>query len=277
MARRCYEPVELLQPTVALPPERAANPRDELARASGRDVRVVRVGVAEVAADDGVLPCRHPVREQVTLAFEECCDAVVQRLLGQHPEQQRHGTLVQRAGRLAVRVTLDAAVYRIGCLTGDPRQFERAAVDPCAVVVSVGQVGGPIGDNAVEVLLSRRAAGERGQLPAGPDHPRRGWVPGGIVADRGKVGGLVVQRGQVAVQPLGAALHGMAVSILETRQQQAASEVDHLGAGAVHLARLLAEGHDPVSGHGNVHDHRRGRRAGEDRAVGEQQVGSAHG
>ena len=105
---------DLLQPALALPPQRPDHRGHEVARAGGAQVGRPGVLHAGVRTDDRVLPAGDAEREQVALALEQPRVELVGRRRREHREHQAHRALVQHAGRLARGVALDAAVGRVG-------------------------------------------------------------------------------------------------------------------------------------------------------------------
>jgi hypothetical protein len=84
----------------------------ELAALERGCVHERRVGGAEVGADDRVLPAGHADRVQVALRLEQREPFILCRRLGGEARDERHRTLVQRAGWRTVGIPLDANVGR---------------------------------------------------------------------------------------------------------------------------------------------------------------------
>ncbi len=222
--------VHLLLAEVPLPPERADDVRREVAVAGG--LQVGRTGIlhAGVVAHDRVLPAGHAQRVEVALPGEESPVVVVGVVGRRVAGDQLHGPLVEGAGGVPVGVPLDAAVRRVRRPGVDPGQLERPAVDPCPVVVPVGQVDRPVGHHPVEVGRGRSAAGEGRHRPASAEDPRHLRVVGGVRRDGGEVAVPALHLGQVAPDPLESALDGVHVGIHEPRREQPSPEIDVLDA-----------------------------------------------
>src|SRR5689334_15924172 len=157
---------------------------------------------------------------------------------------QAHRAFVESAGRGAVRAALDAAVLWIGGARIDSGELERLRVRPRAVMVGVDEKGGSVAGDRVEVGGLRGAAGEVGLVPAAAEDPRCRRVLSGVLADLGLVRRESVERGEVAVRALDAALDGVDVRVDETREKQSALQVDDLGTAA--LPQVRADRGDPA-------------------------------
>ena len=149
---------------------------------------------------------------------------------------------MERPGRVAVGVALDAAVRRVGRLPGDAGDLERAAADPGAVVVTVGQEDRTSRDDGVQVDGQRVAVGERRHRPAAAEDPLVVRPPVGVGADRREV--LLAGRvlGQVAAQSLQPALDRVDVGVGEAGRDES-FDLDDVGPSGLQPG---ADRHDPA-------------------------------
>ncbi len=139
------------------------------------------------------------------------------------------GALVQGSRGLPRRgVTLDPPVPRVGRLARDVADLQRLRVHPRAVDVAVQQEDGPVGDDVVEQVLGRCAAGEVRHEPA-PAEDRRlvGVLPG---VRRHRVSVRVHARKVVErhVQAIAAGERGVEMGVLERREHHPSREVEEL-------------------------------------------------
>ena len=237
--------VDLLEAASPVPPQRRDHPAGELPAVGQRPVSLHRL-----RGHPGVLPAGDAERVQVPLRLEDA-------FLPAGPVRCRHQpglvvvrrALVQGPGRLTGRgVALDPAVGRVGGVAVDAGDLERLAVDPGAVHVAVHQEDRPVGDDRVEVLLARRAAGKVLHRPAAAGDPRLVRVRCGVRGDGGQV--ALPLDGVVEPQPveLAARHRCVHVRVLEAGQHLGAAGLHHPGAGADQRVDLFpADRHHAVA------------------------------
>jgi hypothetical protein len=215
-------------------------------------------------------------RVQIRLRDAQGSDPVLHRLVGDVLVDQCGGTLVQRPGRLAVRIPHDPAVGGIRRVPRDAGDLQCLRVHPRAVSIPAGQVHGAVRDDPVEHVLRGIAAREEVHRPSTAHHPLLVGVGRHELGDDALVLLEGVRVGQVAVQHVEAPARGVAVCVLEAGHQHATLQVDDLGSGRGERADLLIGPHagdaailhrdrlrpsprgvDRV--HGPVHEHEVGR------------------
>ena len=149
---------------------------------------------------------------------------------GQYDTDQIGGRLAKRPARLSARVPLDPAIPRVGRLTGDARERERARVGPGGVAVRGPQQGRPVGHQPVEQRLRGISVGEERKLPAPAPYPGSRGVRGRPRADAGRHRGDGLRVVEIALAEGDPTVDRVDVPILEAGQQHPAGQVDHLGA-----------------------------------------------
>ena len=234
LARR-EQVLDLLDPPVPVPPQRAHDPRGQLP--GGGDLPVGVEGRI-AAADDRVLPRRDPERMQVALRGEEPFDPIRRLRLGDVPLDEDERALVHGARGFARRVADDPPVRRVGRVARHARDLERAGVHPSAVTVPAHQEHRPIRHHAIEDVLRRVAAREDVHRPPAADDPRFLRVRRRVLGDDPLVLPHVVGLGEVAVQHLEAAGRRVDVRVLEPGHEQPPGEIHHLGPRADQLAHI---------------------------------------
>ena len=152
---------------------------------------------------------------------------------------QPHGPVVQRARGLAGFVPLDPPVDRVGGVGVDAREPQSRGVHPGAVVVPVGQEGGPPAGHRVQVRRRRQAAGERRHGPAAAEHPAARGQGRTVVGHRVQAFVPGPQAEQVTAQALQAAADRVHVRVAEGGQRQPPAQVDDPGAAAGQLPYLV--------------------------------------
>ena len=201
-------------------------------------------------------------------------ELVVGRDRRQQVVDQVRSALVQRACRIPVGLPLDPAVGRVRRGGGQPGQLEGPGVDPDAVAVAVGEVRRAVGNHGVEQLPGRRPERVVRHRPAAAEDPRQVRVRLGVPADRVErvVGRLAVV--DVAAQHVDPGHHGVHVRVLEPRKQQAAGEIDHLGARPAQRQDLVvvADGGDAAAAHSDRPPVRPGETCAPDRSADEDGV-----
>ena len=233
---------DLLAAAPPLPPQGADHRCGEVAACRGPGVRRTGVAHPRVGPDDGVLPARDAQRVEVALALEESGVELVVVGDGQDVGEQFHRALVEHAGRLPIGVALDPTVGGVGGGGGDAGRLQGARVDPETVVVAVGEGGGSVGHDLVQLAGGRQTAGEGRHRPAPTLDPVQVAMRGGVVADVSEVGAPVDgEPAQVAAEPLQPALDRMDVGVGEAGQQQPARHVDDACADR---RRPVADAHD---------------------------------
>jgi hypothetical protein len=220
--------IDLLQPSVAIPPQRTDHAGGESA---GRPPRQIGVVVVQPSArvHDRVLPGGDAERMQIRLPLQHAGLDVRRRRVRSEPTHQIHRPLVQRARGLAAIVALDPAVGRVCRVTGHAGHLQRCGVHPPTVPVAIGQEHGAVRRDLVERVLGRRATGEHVHRPPAAEDPRRIGVGVRVRHDRREVVRLGVQVVQITLQHVESAGDRMHVRVLEAGQQHPAVEVDHLG------------------------------------------------
>ena len=227
--------LDLLDPPVAVPPQRAHDPSGQLP--GGGDLPVGVEGRV-AAADDRVLPRRDPERMQVALGGEEPFDPVRRLRLRDVPLDQDERALVHGARGFARRVADDPPVRRVGRVARHARDLERAGVRPSAVTVPAHQEHRPIRHHPIEDVLRRVAAREDVHGPSAADDPRILRVRRRVPGDDPLVLPHVVGLGEVAVQHLEAAGRRVDVRVLEPGHEQPPGEIHHLGPRADQPAHI---------------------------------------
>ena len=215
--------LDLLEPLVALPPDRSHHVQAELAAAIER-----LVGLELVFVHRSILNAGDAIAVQQL-------DRIAQRFLalgsghrGLHLGYQLSRAFLQAAdGRAGLGIAIDAPIRRIRRLVGDARDLERLRVDPSGVAVRAREVDGAVGDDRVEQFAFRHAARpECGHQPAAAGDPGLLRVRIRVFLDRGDVlvGGS--QAVEIAGIGLEAGADRMDVRILKPRQQHAAFQID---------------------------------------------------
>ena len=147
--------------------QRRIHANAEVAVAPRLGVELEVVGVAA-----GVLNAGDAVSLRLGDRGAQRARALGPRRLRHVTAHERHRRFLQDAGRLAgSRVLHDDAVRRVRRSLRDPRQPQRAGVHPRRVAVVADDLGRSIGDDGIELLACRQAAGERLVVPPAPQHP----------------------------------------------------------------------------------------------------------
>ena len=166
----------------------------------------------------GIVPGGDAQAMEVTLGPEECGQEPFVGWPGEHIPEQDHGVLDQHARRDALRIALDAPIRRVRRRGRDPRQLERAAVDPRRVPVERVDEHRPIGHHPVEDLPRGASAGKYRVVPPVALDPRGLGMGVGECPDGGTVGGQVRQPVEAALELEQAPVDRVDVRVLESGQ-----------------------------------------------------------
>lgn len=191
-------------------------------RSESRDV-VVR---DQLQMRELVTGCRTPVRSARGLdRIQGLGHSAIAERMEMHGEPHR----IQRGG--------------VGRRCSDAGQHEGAGVHPHPVVIAVAERHGTVGQDGIECLAGRRAAGKELHRPACVDDPGFVGVRGGKGRDDAQaVLGVGCAR-QVALQQLDAGLDRVHVRVLKAGQQHAAREVDCFGCRTAQVVEAAGLGH----------------------------------
>ena len=220
--RRSTQVADLLDPTVAVPPQRSDDASGQLA-IRGQSL----VGELGVGGDPCVLPAGDAEGVQVLLRGQ---DRLTPGIRGRRRDDVLvdpvRRALVQGAGGFAGRrVALDPTVGRVGGVPVDAGALQGHRVGPGAVNVPVEQEDRPIRHNGVEELLGGRPAREVLHRPAA--RRRSTPRPGGRRRSRRRrrrrpgAGEPV----QVDGQAVAAGLRRVHVGVLEAREHEPAGQM----------------------------------------------------
>ncbi len=163
--------------------------------------------------------------------MRSAADAHRRIAFGHHLVHQVDGPpLPQRAQRRAVLAARNLAEHRVRGVGGDARPLERNAVAPHGVVIPGAQHDGPVGNGGVEPARVEQAARSQAALVGGADDP---LVVGMLGGESFHLGDDLVDRlapPHLRPDRLQSAGQRMGMSVAERRHQEAAAEVDLLGA-----------------------------------------------
>ena len=238
--------LDLLRPSMPVPPQGRHDPRGETALVVHGSVRAEQVGL-----DPRVLPSGDPQRVERALGDLDRRHPIRQRVARHDAGPERIGrSLLQAPARGPVRVADDVPVPRVGRRGGDAAADQRFGVHPRGVRVRVHQEHGTVRHDGVEVLAARPPAGcEDGVVPPAADDPGQVRVLARERPDALEVRVLGVQIVEVHVAEVPAGERRVDVRVLEPRHDACARE--HRG-GAAHAFEDLALGadrHDPIPAH----------------------------
>ncbi len=234
---------QLVEAAPAFEPQGADHARGERAALGGRHVGIEAVLDRRVLADDRVLPRGDAQCVQVTLPDQQPLNLLLERRARDQPADEVHRPFVERPAGGAVGVALDAAVGGVGRAGVHARELERPRVDPGAVVVAVVDEHRAVGDELVQDVLGRGAAGEHVHRPPAPEDPLGARVRPRVRRDQGSVLLQAVRLGQVDPQPVEPRGRRVHVRILEAREQEPAGQVDDLRRRADELADIRVGPH----------------------------------
>jgi hypothetical protein len=219
----------LLGPTLAVPPQSADDPRGQRTLAGRRQIGLGRIVHPEELPDQRVLPGGDAERVQMPLGMQQGGEPIRRGGRRREPADVLHSPFLKHPDGLARRVPFEPAVCRIGRVPCDTGEFQRAAVDPGAVVVAVGQIHRPVRYDRVQQRLRRRTALEGLHGPAAAGDPLSVGVRVGVRPNDGKRVPGRLRPGQVALGELQARRHRVDVRVLEPGQEQPSGEIDHFG------------------------------------------------
>jgi hypothetical protein len=161
---------------------------------------------------------------QVALGLEQSAAEILVRQRGQELVDQVHRALVQRTGGEAVRAAFDPPVRWVRRCRIHPGEFQRAGIDPGAVVVRVDEVDRPVRHDFVEQLARGVAAGEVRLVPAAAGDPGL-WLQCRIGVDARQDGVQPGDVGEVAAAPLDAAIDGVDMGVREAGREEPAGQI----------------------------------------------------
>ena len=152
-------------------------------------------------------------------------------------------------GRRPVGVAFDSAVVRVRRGAVDARHLERLRVHPGRMAVPVGEEGGPIGHDRVEILAARRAVREVGHVPAATDDPRLVGMSVHVGSNRRKHALPPARLADIALEAVDAAPERVDMDVLEAGQEEPSAKVDDARPRPDQLADLggRADRDDPLA------------------------------
>ena len=161
-----------------LPPESPYHPGGQFI-----SLRQRTIGLFGLRGDVGVLPGSYPERQKVILRNREASFEIRHRIGRNHSMHQPHRSLLEGSGRCSVACAFDAAVGWVRGGGNNPGLFQRPAIHPGAVTVTVDQENRPVGNDTIEILAGRRASREGIHGPSCTKNPRLVRVLIGIGSD----------------------------------------------------------------------------------------------
>ena len=262
--------LDLLQPVVVLPPQRAHDPRRQLAAAGHPQVGRVAVG-----PDDGVLPVGDAQRVQVGLALDQ--PPVELGVAGRRDValDEVLGALVERAQRRPVGVAGDPAVVRVRRVHGDPAISSARLLTHASWPSLLGRKTGRSGTTRSRSSRLARPPGKWARYQPLPRIHGSSGFAAAYAAIRSRYASMPARPDEVAVESVDARADRVDVAVAEPGRHRPTAEVDdpRPGAGVPHDRRVAAHGRDPAVLHRERLRPRAGRVGGEDASPGQDEVG----